>query len=318
MITQDPEQYTKNPNILTEQEVLNSSVTRGVEFAIQTVNSRFGPEAEPDYRLAFHNINHTSDVIRRSELITKVIKEVSGDTLIDERQEKLVPLIAAWHDPVQEFDSVPEKFEDREILKRKRHTGANETASADELIDFMDKENLNNAEGNIYTDEDKQLARLSIDGTVPNWDPQLSTVVQPNRDKSGNVVTQVVPLADLGAAGIDGAEAAVKDGDLNFLEENIDAARLIADKANIDTYTKEWLKRRILATTEGQKTFIEGRKAKLDEDLQMFPAEVAQALKVKVFNKFDEAVATITEAAERRRQASADEVIGELAKALAT
>jgi hypothetical protein len=306
------EDLAADPEVLDPHQVLIEAVNQGVQEALEGIDQNFGTGQNPENQLLFHNTGHTDEVIERGGRIIATVDEVAPGMLTD-RVKAILPLNFAFHDTVQDFDLVEREFEGRPTLIRVRHTGDNERASIAEELDFMNRQNIGSPTGeDLFTAEDKRLANASIEGTIPGFSPEAGTVIQPHRARNGFWAADILPLADLGAAGMDGPDHAIKDGDLNFLEENVDFTRLLQSGEPIDVDTKAWLHRRIVAFSQGQAAFVQGRQQLLDDDLANFPPLVAEALKTKIFTQFEASIAACQHEAEWRAQASPDEVLEKL------
>lgn len=303
-------------DIELDHEALATSVERGIEQARTEISETYGPNGSLESYLPYHGVSHTDGAIERANLIVSTIRDVSGDSVITERQAKQVPLWVAFHDVKQGFDL--DAGEDRgfRTIKRVRHTVQNETDSANKLTQFMTTENTNSVDSVIYTDEDMQIGQDAILSTIPDWSTEFGTVTQPKRvelEAEGMpLAAAIVALADLGTAGIDGGEAFLRDGNQLFLEENVEIAHLLNDPQTMSEEQMAWIKERLVDYAARQKAFIEGRMQLLDSDLGAFPYYVAQALKERIFTKFGDSLKAADAAIARRNEASPSEVIAEL------
>lgn len=262
------------------------SVKIGISAAEIKIRSEFENNKDPDKNLEFHNWGHTEGVISRTEILLKGI----GAT---EREIQLGKLIAAWHDTVQDSE--------REGVKRKRGVGNNERKSAEGLISFMDQENAR-AGGVVFSEGDKNVARLAIEATIPGFNPDLKTVVQPNLNKDLPLVAQAVAWADLAEAGMD-PEAYARGGKALFREENMDIAGAIRDKVQLDDATKASILERAKQWMEFQVPFAKGRQTKFAEEASNFPSVLA------IVNKFDESIGKSKEAVAQMGNMNFDQAI---------
>lgn len=282
-------------------------VSEGIDAALETIRKRFEDTGDstiedkkrPDDNLEFHNTKHTEDVARRVEEILRAIGA-------DEKRVLLGKLIAAYHDTVQAYERDERK--DGSVM-RKRKIEENEAASYLELEAFMNKHPA------LFTDEDRRIAKGGIDNTVPRFDPELKTVIQPNVFKSieatldrqftadsPELVERAVALADLGTAGMDGSEAFLPEGDAVFREENLDIASSLGDPEK-----REALMKRMMDWSRGQVTFAKRRKELLERELAGLPDAMKQQIG-KLFGRFDESIAAAEKQLAKREQMSLEEL----------
>jgi len=149
---------------------------------------------------------------------------------------------------------------------RKRFTVDNEKASADVAIEFMNQ--INQEVGTqVFSKDDKNTIREAIDATIPGFDPEKGTVVQPNMNEQSSLVARAVGLADLGTAGMDGPKAFLPEGDALFREENLDILEALKNPKNISGDQKEYYRKRMLGWSKFQPKFANGRKDLLEKEL---------------------------------------------------
>ncbi len=284
----------------------------GIELALQQVAK------EP---LAFHNVDHTRSVIHRFERIIAFLKKEHVDAG-PERALQLGKLGAAFHDTVQDFtesteieqetaDGAPNPFAGHEKIMRKRATIDNERASAERAIAYMRE--VNKTKPNTFTAEDEDTLRKQVDMTIPDFDPEAGTVIQPRLDEHSpsSVIERALALADLGTAGMEDPETFVSEGSSIFREENMDIRdALYAQKQGlaIDPKNKEYYRYRMLKWSRFQPVFAAGRKNMLNKEIGCFPETVQQKLKEEIFARFDASIEAATEAAERRAFMTFEEI----------
>lgn len=160
--TVHPEVVAEALRELTRQEmrepvdpIFEAAVEKGITTALENIRMRFEQAEKQNDNLEFHNRNHTGDVMRR----TRLILEAMGAS---QRRTRLGELMAAYHDTVQAYT---EDKKENGVVMRKRDIGGNETASAQELLDYMN-ENLD-----TFTQEERDIITPGIQNTVPDWDP---------------------------------------------------------------------------------------------------------------------------------------------------
>lgn len=252
-------------------------VDRGIEYALSVVRGRYQNNPNPEDDLPFHGDDHTTGVINRGERLARAMRLTNIEL-------QYVRIACTFHDTVQEWDHNPTT--DGKVM-RKRRAGANEAASARELIWWL----RNNAyEIDVITEE---LLTTAILATVPGWDAANSTVFQPNLKPDSHPVVRCVALADLGTAGMEGRNFA-REGDPLFREENLDIAAAIrkaTSRTNIPTDVQDTYKARMLGWSRSQAGFARGRKARLEIELGNLDEELKRRVRAH-FEFFEAAIRT--------------------------
>ncbi|MDO8520984.1 MAG: hypothetical protein Q7S52_02615 [bacterium] len=291
-------------------EIFRTAVEGGVYAALEIVAERFERSPDKKNNLPFHNTLHTEDVIRRFETLVDAIRAVDP-SLVDDRSRAVGRFAAAHHDTVQNWEptEAPSKTLGEEGLiavMRKRFVGANEAASTAGALALMDKAN-EEAGTEIFTDEDRGMIAGGHDATIPGFNPQKGTVIQPNLNEQSSIITRAIALADLGTAGIDGKEKYLPEGDALFREENMDIAEAVENPASLTPQQKAFYTRRMLGWSQFQEKFAAGRKAMLEEELFPLPPDARKAVEA-LFTKFDESAEGAREQAARRANLSFEEL----------
>ncbi len=274
------------------------AVELGVQNALTRVKQRFEQAENPFDNLAYHNTIHTETVIRRTKIILETIEKAVPGSLT-KRLIMLGEYIAANHDTVQEYE-ILEQEDGTKI--RNRFTEKNEAASSEEAI-----QHIRAIDAELLTSEEEKLVREAIDATVPEYNPELGTVVQPSLTKHSELVIRALALADLGAAGMDEPDSFISEGDANFREENIDITDALEHPENLSDAQKDFFKKRMLDWSNGQSNFAKGRKALLDKELDGLPEEAQRAV-AGLFNKFDENIQNSQERNDVRKDMSFEEL----------
>lgn len=277
----------------------DQAIEIGVRSAEDIIRKRFEQAATPEGNLAYHNTQHTEGVIRRTKEILEAVARVD-QAAATERLEKLGKLAAAWHDTVQDYSV--ESVEDGAFTKKilKRFVTKNEHKSAEEAIEHM------RAMGDVFSDEDEELVRSAIEVTIPAFSPEKG-VVQPNLTSESALVARAVALADLGAAGMDGPEHFLHEGDAIFREDTIDISEALQHSENLSDDQKAFFRSRMIGWSEGQEKFAITRKANLDAELEGLSEEEQAAVK-KLFNTFDESIEGARAQTERRKEMSFEDL----------
>jgi hypothetical protein len=254
--------------------LLSDLVTRALQAAHQLIQARFGTGAAPDFVLPFHGLDHTRGVVQRAVRLAQAMGATDSDT-------DLAGIAAAFHDTVQNWEEVTRP--DGAVLRR-RFAGHNEQASADEAVRWMQRVGG-------FSASDLQLVTDAILATVPGWNVEYRTVVQPNLHPDSPVVVRAVALADLATAGMEG-DAFVHEGDPLFREEQLDIARAVRaaqTRADISLQVQEAYRTRMLQWTTSQTTFASGRKALLSVELGNLTSPARQQTEA-LFCQFDAAI----------------------------
>ncbi|MHB8913833.1 MAG: hypothetical protein ACYC4I_02375 [Minisyncoccota bacterium] len=277
----------------------DQAIEKGMMSARDLIKKRFEQAATPEGNLEYHNTRHTESVIRRTKEILTAIARVQQDAA-HERLEKLGELAAAWHDTVQEYEVVPvaDGVFTKKILKR--FVIKNEHKSAEEAVEFM-----RSARG-AFSDEDEELVRSAIEVTIPDFSPEKG-VMQPNLTSESTLVARAVALADLGAAGMDGPEHFLPEGDAIFREDNVDISEALHHPEDLSDEQKAFFKSRMIGWSEGQEKFAITRKANLDAELEGLSEEEQVAVK-NLFNTFDESIEGARAQTERRKEMSFEDL----------
>lgn len=297
-------------------------IERGKNEAILAVRERFEDDSDERNRLPFHNRRHTLDVIRRTRALLEAIREGG---VITERDVKMGMLAGAFHDTVQRWEESRVKWqengkevENHEKVMRRRFAGENEEASAAEAIAFMDKAVEESGDPGLFSEDDKHIVAEAIGATVPGFNPEKGTVIQPNLKEKSSLIAHAVALADLGTAGMDGPEKFAREGDALFREENLDI--LVVFQKPLDEIPedqKEYYRKRMLGWSKFQAVFAAGRRALLEEELRGIPEGVRDNVK-KLFSRFDETIESAKKNGERRESMTFEELLRDMEYAVSS
>jgi hypothetical protein len=288
------------------QESFKKAVDEGIKFALVEIEKKYERGAEQE-RLPFHNKAHTESVIRRTTLVLEAARSADPEA-VTERVVEFGKLIAAYHDIVQNWtEKVEAHPQFGKKLVRHRFAIENETDSMDALMICMERANLNSPHGNLFSAEDIAIAREAIMATVPDYDPETKTAIQPQLNEKSSLVAKALALADLGTAGIDGPESFLVEGDALFRENNLDIAEALAEGDNSDPDAKERYRQRMLKWVQDQISFAEGRKQRLNSELEGLPENVQNEIR-KLFINFDATIEAARAQLEARRSMSFEEL----------
>ena len=212
-------------------------------LALGVIRERFEGGQVP-HHMHYHNSAHTAGVIARARAIGLAIDMPDRDLL-------LLVIAAAYHDIVQHWS--PEHRDDGTVYRR-RHAGRNEVASAYEAIEAMAELGVD------FQPEEQGIVASAIIGTIPGWDHECATVVQPFLVEHG--VVRALALADIGSAGMDPAMYRL-DGPNLFAEENLDIMEALSRArrgSDISEADQEAYRGRYVAWLRVQPEFARGRR----------------------------------------------------------
>ena len=285
------------------KDAFGQYIEKGEKEAVNLVEERFDNNPDERNKLDFHNTQHTNDIIRRTKSILFALEKIG---FASRRDVEIGVLAAAFHDTTQKWEGnvVQDGLWSKVI--RKRFTGENENVSAEEAVAFMKKANQE-AGKEIFSLRDIDAVREAISATIPGFNPELKTVIQPNLNERSSVVARALALADIGAAGMDGPEAFCREGDAVFREENLDIMDKLKNINALSDKEKKYFRERMLNWTKFQSNFAKGRKALLETELQGI-LELARDEVKKLFKEFDRSIETVEKSAEKRQSLSFEEL----------
>src|SRR3989344_3856085 len=263
-------------------DIVKKYANKAIEYARDNIRKRFEEETDnPENNLEYHRRDHTDAVLRRVDAILNTLKASL-------KEMALGKVAGAFHDTVQNWVETPDA--NTGVPKRKRFIGDNEKASAEEASAFMNETNKDGID--VFSADDIKQVVEAIMVTVPGFNGK--TVIQPGLQKDSPLVVLTIALADLGAAGMDGAEQYLKEGDENFREENIDIARAIENGQSITSDQAETFKQRMIGWTKFQPIFATGRQEMLEQEIAGLTSEQQDAIR-SLFNKFPESIKAATD-----------------------
>ncbi len=281
-----------------------------IKEALDQVHASFNAPENDEQRLDFHNTHHTESVVDRTEKIMRAMKQSERDIL-------LAKIIAAGHDIKQEYgvDHGPDGKQMRKrsgeskdvsgnVLKNISH-GTNEKESAHTVQKMM--EDVNKKQGRkIFSSEDFATAEEAIEATVPGWDNEAKTVMQPKLTQESSPIARALALADLGEAGMD-PHGYLAGGDALFSEENLEMRNL--DFSKLDNAKKEAYRKRMLGWSASQEGFAQGRQQRLEKEIDGLSNDEKVAIK-KLFTEehFSKSIQGAKQRAEERTRMTVEEL----------
>jgi len=300
--------FSQNEQKNNDLEILKECADNGAHEAIIQIHTEYGDKEKGLDFLPFHNEEHTKGVIERSLSIVDAIRK-SNPELVSDKDTTLVKIASAFHDIVQKWEESRSSSDVLEKITRKRFISENEKDSASAAEMFMQNENKKH-EREIFSKDDIEKVKEAIMGTVPGFDVEKNTVVQPNINENSKIIARVLALSDIGTAGMEGSENFLKEGNDLFREDNLDIMEKI-ESGNISEDEKESIKKRIMGWTKFQELFAAGRKEKLKEEISVFSEDAQKALE-ELFNTFDDSIQGAKNLAEKRIKMTFEEIIKDI------
>lgn len=269
----------------------------GIETALSIIDRDIGD------RLPYHGLTHTKGVVARTERILAAIQASDMDgSLVTSRIVALGKFAAGWHDVVQKREADGARGPD------------NEQQSANLATTYM--RSMNEQLGNIFTDVEVMSVHDAIMLTVPTFDTDRGTVVQPQfAEHHDNIIAQALALADLGGGGMEGADTERWETDALFSEDNPDFIAykhaIDEDPSMKDSVKEEVYKEKMMSWLASQSRFIRGRQQQVEEDIgSMDP--LAQEPVRQLFHKYDESVSEIHDMVSRRKPMKFDSLVADV------
>lgn len=287
-----------------EPTLLDKYTRQGVEEALTIIKERFENKKDEIENMDFHDSRHTQRVVERVGRILLTMKE--GGAPVTEKDIALGSLSAAYHDIVQEWEENRVQDGNFEKVMRKRFTKDNEVASTNAALEFMKRANQE-AGKKVFEEQDMSAVKEAIEVTIPGFDPDKKTVIQPNLNEKSSFVARALALADIGAAGMGGYSEFGQEGDTLFREENLDILNALKDPNKLTPEQKEYFKGRMLAWSKFQSAFASGRKTLLEKELSGLAPSVQDQIK-DLFDKFDESIEGADAVAARREKMPFEEL----------
>lgn len=283
-------------------ENLEPYIKLGSEKALAGIKEKFELAPGAKDKLSFHNTEHTQGVIGRTE---KILKALGAS----EKDVELGRLAAAFHDTVQGWEENVVDDGSNKKSVRKRFAGDNESKSAEEAVSFM--EGVNGELGQpIFSGEDEERMKEAIAATIPGFNSEKSTVMQPNLSAESSPVARALALADLGTAGMEGPDSYLAEGDKLFREENLDIMDALSKPEGLTDDQKEYFRTRMVNWSKFQSKFAKGRKELLDSELAGLPEQGKEAVK-ELFSKFDDSILAAEQVAAVREKMGFSELLTE-------
>jgi hypothetical protein len=284
-----PNIFARTKKKPTDNE-FNYHIDKGIQWALARIRMNFEHSPNARFHLPYHDSTHTQFVIDKVDLILNTVRNVDS-TMVSKRDIEIGRFAAAFHDVFIRWEKkVVREGKFNKILRKRLLPDSieNEKASAEIAIKYMDI--VNDVHRlTVFTDDDKALVREAIEITVPSYDPETATVIQPRLNKDSSIVARAVALADIGAAGID-VKVYTDGGDRLFREENIDIYEAIKlTPSEVPEDLLEYYRNRMLNWSAFQISFAQGRKIKSHAELSEMPNKAKDRL-VKLFENFDNSI----------------------------
>lgn len=275
--------------------------------ALAYIDVRYDNPPDSRQKLPYHGAFHTASVVSRVERILRAIQAANPE-LVSERDIQIGTVAASFHDVVQQWGEGTSQIADMPAVTMKRKTGFNEEASAFMARKYMAE--ANKREGKeLFTKEDMATVTEAIIGTVPGFDVQLRTVVQPNITEESSIITKALALADLGGPAMDGPETYQWEGDSLFREMNLDVRYTKDRGVPIPKIYEDAVKKRALEWTASQAEFAYGRAVRFHQTEILWLPEEARNAVGAIFGSYNETVLAAQDTFERRKDMSCAEIL---------
>lgn len=276
-----------------KQSMFFEAIEAGIEDALAIIKRGFEKSPNSQENRPYHRKKHTwhtkkpRGVVQRTEAILAAIQEVDPH-LVSKRHIALGRYSAAHHDTVQEYQVYVVEDSPLPCVVRELQTGKNEMASAAHAVASL--EYINKKTGQrIFSRGEMEMVEEAILVTIPEISKEWGTVIQPNLRESNGVIARAVALADLGMAGMEGAQAFLEDGNTLFREFNLDMIGIGKRFQRFPIATQEFYRDRMLAWSRFQIPFAKGRKKYLEHELDGLPPLAQEAVR-SLFTTFDESI----------------------------
>ncbi|GAB4226644.1 MAG: hypothetical protein Kow0049_05970 [Stanieria sp.] len=260
------------------------------QFAIEEIT-----KATNQKKLYYHTVDHAYAVERRALIIFQALEfnQANFKELKNyDRIKSLIQLSAITHDLVQEYVPPDELY-----APRRRPFGLSETTTINKLFAYLKNLNQKLVSQKInssvcFTGQDLKIIEEAIRATICRYEPKEGSIYQPLLYQSQpkiSVVARIIALADLGALGMEGIEAYLRESVLIFLEENPDLVPFLLSNVLepstqlITQQKKEEIRRRLLKAARFLVHFAKGREARLHQEIQDFTAASQLVLQKQIF-----------------------------------
>lgn len=231
----------------------------GTVAALALVEKKYGAEADPESRLAYHDRAHSEAVVRRVGELVAAINTAKPGT-ISVLENTLVRLDAANHDDEHVF-YVKEGI-------RMRKPGEGEERSAVRLTELKRaiNENLSLYGKGEQLPIDPARDKRAIDVTVPEFVPGTG-IIQKHLNRDTPLTDRLLAFADLGDFGMEGPQRLLETGKKLAIEDNADIVEAVR-AGGISSELKDRYRGRLLAFMQFQPTFAESRYHRFAEELE--------------------------------------------------
>lgn len=305
----------KSEKTETYEKAINELVNLGLEkVKILSENSE---------KMAYHGIEHTKQVVELSQQILELLEASSQEKI-------LIKPAASFHDAIQKYrtETITEPPESpfagltKKLMRRTSGNNEkgeyvvveNEKESAE--LGCSEMERINGIRPKTFSEKDKEIFKKSIMATkVIGF--EAGTVVNnidKTEDDNGKKIKYspieiALAMADVGTVGIKNPKDYKRDGDLLFIEENIDIREQL-EMGNITSKKqREYIRYRILNWSKVQIGFAEGRKKFFEEkEIFLFPENKREKAK-KLFCNFDININSAKEIYTQREKMTFDRLI---------
>ncbi len=276
--------------------------------AREEIISKYENNPVSEENLPFHNYRHAFLVNRNARKIIRAVNRFAPRTIPNNTMH-LVYISGAFHDVVQDWTAIETtegKFTKR-IRVRDISAGFENEKKSAEFAEQCIREEDASTLMTLFTDDDIRFVKKSIEATAAYFDKESGTFVRPYLSKDLPFEARILSFADLSRCGIDPI-GSFQDSDNFFREINLDMNVTRETWDSLPNDHQEYFKLRIIAWTEQEIGYVEGRKLKLDEELEGSPEYHQNAVRM-LLTKFDDSKAYAQMKLEQRKEMTPLEVM---------
>ncbi len=289
-----------------ELKLLQKAVGMGVEQCKTIMNNSFEKNPDPLQNNEFHLWDPHIDIVIERMVSDLELNERVDPGSISPRDVILAPLVGGSHDLVNNRTTkmVSEGEHTKKVVVR--DLGNNEIKSSERAIAIMLGINAQLGE-EIFIPYDMQIMAEAHLATIPPWNDELGTVVQPYLTIYSRPLVRVMAIGDIGSSGRNTAQF-LEDGDRLFREEQIDILEALMSPEPMSISYKRYCKDRIVAWSYGQPNWAIGRQRRQDLEFAGFTKPVQIAMKRR-YNQFVQSEEATRLVAQKREEMSPDQIL---------
>lgn len=256
-------------------------------------------ESPPDRRLPYHGVRHTDTVYR-------TVRQLATAFKLTPRERFVACASALGHDLQMRFCFDRRAIGGAHYAIRKMRIGENERKSAGETI------GLARQVAHWITDEHAGEIREAILATIPEWDEELQTLVQPYLRPDLPLHLRLLAFADLNMAGLNSRQF-IADGLNVYVETNTGAMECVrselARSGGPREHVLEPIAEDVRQWLRSQADFARGRQSRFIKDVDGLPLDQQFVLLTR-FSRFEDGAAMAEALALESQSLSPHELFG--------